>query len=177
VPTDPAPPGRPSAAEELVDVLDATGAVVGVATRAEMRARNLRHRSVGIVVLDGHGRLLVHRRADDKDIWPGRWDVACGGVVGAGEGWDDAARRELAEELGIDAHPRFLGAGTWAGDGTDAVVHVYMVEHDGPYRFADGEVVEARWVDRAELDALIERAPFCPDGVEIGLPLVLDRLR
>jgi isopentenyldiphosphate isomerase len=177
VSSDPAPPGRRPPAEELVDVLDARGDVSGVATRAEMRARNLRHRSVGIVVLDGHGRLLVHRRADDKDIWPGRWDVACGGVVGAGESWDDAARRELAEELGIDADPRFLGAGEWAGDGTDAVVHVYAVEHDGPYRFADGEVVEARWVDRAELDALLALASFCPDGIEIGLPLVLHRLR
>ena len=158
-------------------MLDATGAVVGVASRAEMRARNLRHRSVGIVVLNGHGRLLAHRRADDKDIWPGRWDVACGGVVGSGETWADAARRELAEELGIDAEPRFLGAGEWAGDGTDAVVHVFAVEHDGPYRFADGEVVEARWVDRAELDALLASAPFCPDSIAIGLPLVIDQLR
>ena len=31
------------------------------------------------------GRLLVHRRSDDKDLWPGRWDLAVGGVVAAGE--------------------------------------------------------------------------------------------
>jgi isopentenyldiphosphate isomerase len=177
VPGDAAPPDRPPPAEELVDVLDAAGAVVGTATRAEMRARNLRHRSVGIVVLDGHGRLLVHRRSDDKDVWPGRWDLACGGVVGAGEAWDDAARRELAEELGIDAVPVLLGGGVWADADTDAVVRVYAVVHDGPYRFADGEVVEARWVDRAGLDALRATASFCPDSVAIGLPLVVDRLR
>jgi isopentenyldiphosphate isomerase len=181
VPGDAAPPhdaasGRPAPGEELVDVLDASGAVVGTATRAEMRARNLRHRSVAIAVLDGRGRLLVHRRAEDKDIWPGRWDVACGGVVGAGEAWDDAARRELAEELGIDAEPVLLGEGAWADADTDAVVRIYAVEHDGPYRFADGEVVEARWVDRAQLTALRANAAFCPDGVVIGLPLVEHRM-
>jgi isopentenyl-diphosphate delta-isomerase len=177
MPPDAAPPARPAPADELVDVLDATGAVVGTATRAEVRARNLRHRSVGIVVLDGRGRLLAHRRAADKDIWPGWWDLACGGVVGAGEAWDDAARRELLEELGIDGHPQLLGEGAWADDDTDAVVRVYAVEHDGPYRFDDGEVVEARWVGRAELDALRASAPFCPDSVAVGLPLVAHRLR
>ena len=37
------------------------------------------------------GQLLVHRRSDAKDLWPGRWDVGVGGVVGAGEAWADAA--------------------------------------------------------------------------------------
>ena len=182
VPGEPAPPrgdlpGPPDAADELVDVLDADDRVVRVATRAEMRAANLRHRSVAVAVLDGAGRLLVHRRAEHKDVWPGRWDVACGGVVGAGEDWDAAARRELEEELGVVAEPRLVGAGTWTDADTDAAVRVYVVVHDGAVRFDDGEVVEARWVGRAGLDAALATGSWCPDGVAVVLPLVADRVR
>ena len=67
-----------------------------------MRAENLRHRSVAIIVTSSDGRLLVHRRADHKDVFPGLWDLAAGGVVAPGETYELAAERELAEELGID---------------------------------------------------------------------------
>src|SRR3954447_5289866 len=93
---------RPDPAGELVDVVDDDGRVVRVVTRAEMRAGCLRHRCTFIVVRNTAGEVLIHRRSEDKDLWPGRWDLACGGVVTAGEAWEPAARRELAEELGIE---------------------------------------------------------------------------
>ncbi len=46
----------------------------------------------------------------------------------------------------------------------------YRVVHDGPVRFADGEIVEARWVDRAGLDALLAAAPFVPDSLALLPP-------
>ncbi len=39
------------------------------------------------------------------------------------------------------------------------------------------EVVEARFVDRAELDALLAEEATCPDSVAVALPYVIDRLR
>lgn len=161
---------------ELVEQIDADGNVERVVTRAEMRAARLRHRCVFLLVVCD-GRLLVHRRADDKDVWPGRWDVAAGGVVVAGERWDDAARRELAEELGVDAVPVPVGSGSWEGDEARVLGRVYVVEHPGPFRFDDGEVVEARFVDRAELDAFLAEETTCPDSVAVALPYVIDRLR
>ena len=65
---------------ELVDVVDTDDIVVDIVARSEMRARNMRHRSVAIVVIDDTGRVLVHRRALDKDVWPGQWDLAGGGL-------------------------------------------------------------------------------------------------
>ena len=164
-----------SSLPELVEEVAPDGSVLRVVTRAEMRAGRLRHRCVYLLVVHD-GRLLVHRRADDKDVWPGRWDVAAGGVVTAGEAWDDAARRELAEELGIDAVPVPVGDGSWDGDEAKVVGRVYVVDHGGPFRFDDGEVVEARFVDGAELDALLATEATCPDSVAVGLPYVRDAL-
>src|SRR5262249_51458421 len=93
--------GRVMSASEMVDVVDADDRVIGQATRAEVRAQKLRHRATYILVFNSHGQLCVHQRTATKDIYPSYYDVAVGGVVGAGERYDDGAQRELAEELGI----------------------------------------------------------------------------
>ena len=166
-----APSPRPG--DELVDIVDADDRVVATVTRHEMRARRLRHRVVFVVVTSGEGELLVHRRSEGKDIWPGRWDVAVGGVVAAGESYDDAARRELGEEVGIDAAPAAHGAGEYRDADVDLVARCYRVVHDGPIRLLDGEVSEARWVDRAGLEALLAAVPFVPDSVALLPPEIL----
>jgi isopentenyldiphosphate isomerase len=168
-----APSDRGDPGDELVDVVDAEDRVVATVTRREMRARRLRHRAVFVVVNDRAGRLLVHRRSAGKDLWPGRWDVAVGGVVAAGESWDAAARRELAEEIGVDAEPVPLSAGAYADDDVDLVARCYRAVHDGPVRFVDGEVAEARWVGREELTELLASAPFVPDSTTLLPPDVL----
>jgi isopentenyldiphosphate isomerase len=93
-------------AAELVDVVDAEDRVIGQATRAEVRAQSLRHRATYILVFNSQGQLFVHRRTGTKDIYPSYYDVAVGGVVGAGERYDDGAQRELAEEPASDVLPR-----------------------------------------------------------------------
>lgn len=146
--------------------IDPDGRVLGVVSRRRMRAENLRHRSVGIVVLSSDGRLLVHRRSDTKDLRPGWWDVMAGGVVAVGETDDVAAERELAEELGIeDVVLEPLGTGRWDDVDSMEVCALYRAVHDGPYRFADGEVAEARLVTPTELALLRSTERFLPGSL------------
>lgn len=161
-----------SAGDELVEWIDEDGRVLEVVSRRRMRAENLRHRSVGIVVFSTDGRLLVHRRADTKDLRPGWWDVMAGGVVAPGEADDVAARRELAEELGVDGtRLTSLGVGRWDDVDSREICRLFLTTHDGPYRFADGEVSEARLVDPAGFAALRREVPFLP-----GSLAMVDRL-
>jgi len=152
--------------DELVDVVDEHDRVVETVGRRRMRAERLRHRAVYVVVTSSEGLLLVHRRSDAKDLWPGRWDTVVGGVVGAGESWSDAARRELAEEVGVDAMPQPVDDRThpYEDDDVALLARCYRVLHDGPISFPDGEVAEARWVDRSGLDALLATESFVPDS-------------
>jgi isopentenyldiphosphate isomerase len=158
--------------DTLVDIVDADDHVVEVVTRREMRARNLRHRSVGIGVLDAEGRVLIHRRADDKDVWPGRWDLAVGGVVDSGESWEAAAARELDEEIESRAAITEIGRATYEDDKVNAIVRMYLAHDDGPFRFADGEVVEAFFVSIDELRDRLARDLFVPDSVALLWPLL-----
>ena len=159
-----------SGIEEFVDVIDETGRVVDSVTRAEMRAGNLLHRSVFIVVRNDADELLAHRRADWKDVWPGAWDIAVGGVVATGEAWDLAASRELAEELGISAELAYLGEDTFEDESVRELARIYQVRSDGPFTFADDEIVEALWVPMADLRAWLAERVVCPDSLALVLP-------
>jgi isopentenyldiphosphate isomerase len=159
-----------AAGHELVDIVDEHDVVVEVTTRRRMRAERLRHRAVFLLVTSSDGRLLVHRRSDAKDLWPGWWDVAVGGVVASGEAYDVAARRELAEEIGVD-HPhvalRPLGGGPYTDDDVDLMGRCYAITWDGPLQFADGEVAEACFVTHDEFVALQHQHRFLPDSLTL----------
>ena len=87
---------------EPVDIVDDEDRVVATVPRREMRARRLLHRCTYVLVRNSAGLTHVHRRTDTKDTFPGAYDMLPGGVCASGESYDDCARRELAEELGIE---------------------------------------------------------------------------
>lgn len=161
--------------DELVEVVDELGTVLDVVRRADMRARNLRHRAVFVAVVDA-GRVLVHQRAAWKDVFPGAWDLAFGGVLGVGEDWRSAARRELAEEAGVElpdaAALQRLGSGAYEDERVRLVAEVFSVRASGPFSFDDGEVVAVEWVGLAELDGWVAARQVVPDSVAIVLPLL-----
>ncbi|UDY37102.1 NUDIX domain-containing protein [Dermatobacter hominis] len=171
--------GRPpeGAGEELVEVVDEDGRVLEVVTRSRMRAERLRHRCTFVVVRDPSGRVLVHQRSPHKDMWPSRWDLAAGGVVRAGEDWDDAAARELGEEVGVVGVPLVpLAGGTtvsYADRDVAELARIWTATWDGPVTFADGEVIDARWVTVEELRDLVRTESFVADSLALVLPLVL----
>ena len=51
----------------------------------------------------GNTCVLLQKRSDDKDSFPGCYDCSCAGHVDAGENFLSTAIRELKEELSIDA--------------------------------------------------------------------------
>jgi 8-oxo-dGTP pyrophosphatase MutT (NUDIX family) len=153
--------------EELVDIVDSGDRVIKSVSRAVMRRDVLRHRAVFILVRDGEGRVLVHRRSSDKDLWPGWWDIGGGGVVAGGVSYAAAARRELFEEAGIAAEPVLVSSGAYEDTDVSLIARCYEVRHDGAVEARDGEVAEFRWVSVAELRDLVSRERFLPDSLAL----------
>ena len=170
--------GGQVAADDLVDVVDDFDRVERVTTREWMRRDNLRHRGVGIAVLDSDDRLLIHRRADDKDVWPGFWDMAAGGVLASGESYLEGARRELAEELGIVGVPmHFVGEQRFEDESVRVITHCFIARHDGDVVFNDGEVAEARWVTAEEFTDLVDVLTWCPDSLSMVPDALMAHMR
>jgi 16S rRNA (adenine1518-N6/adenine1519-N6)-dimethyltransferase len=99
-----APPPRPDTRltnNERFPVVDKNDKILGDATRSEVHANNLRHRAVHILIFNPLGEVYLQQRSRWKDRHPLRWDSSAAGHVVAAESYDETARRELEEELGI----------------------------------------------------------------------------
>jgi uncharacterized protein YhfF/isopentenyldiphosphate isomerase len=160
----------PPSAEELLDIVDEHDRVVAVKPRGEAYARGLRHRCVFVYVRDGEGRVFVHRRTPAKLVFPSLYDMFVGGVVGAGESYDDAALREAEEELGVTGLPRPTPVLTFlyedAAAGHRWWSRVYQVRCDLPVSPQAEEVAWHAFVSEEELERRLAEWEWVPDGRE-----------
>jgi 8-oxo-dGTP pyrophosphatase MutT (NUDIX family) len=157
-----------SAADEILDIVDENDQVTGQSPRGEAYAKGLRHRCVFIQARDAQGRLFVHRRTPTKLVFPSLYDMFLGGVVGAGESYDDAALREAEEELGVTGLPRpeylfkFLfddsaGQTWWSA--------VYEVRCDLPVSPQTDEVAWHDFLAEDEVERRLTEWEWVPDGL------------
>lgn len=154
--------------EELLEVYDAEGNPTG---RAKPRAAIHRdgdwHLAIFCWIVTRDGRVLLQRRAAEKDVWPGRYDASAAGHVRFGEGLAGALR-EIEEELGVTPPP--LGELDYLGRFSTVSVHdngITCREHQDTFRWrsdralADyrpgAEVASLLLVPLAELASLGEQ--------------------
>ncbi|MFI7462263.1 NUDIX hydrolase [Nonomuraea sp. NPDC049646] len=151
---------------ELVERVDEQDRVLEVVERAEAVRRRWMHRIATTICRDPAGRILVLRRADGHVRFPGHYDVMVGGAVGVGESYEEAAARELVEELGVGVPVRFLvkflfqgGMGpVWFG------VHEALIAE--PLTPDPSEIAWHAWVTEPELRTVVDRGPFVPAGLQ-----------
>jgi 16S rRNA (adenine1518-N6/adenine1519-N6)-dimethyltransferase len=87
---------------ERFPVVDKNDRILRDASRSEVHANNLRHRAVHILIFNPAGEVYLQQRSRWKDRHPLKWDSSAAGHVVAAESYDEAAQRELEEELGIN---------------------------------------------------------------------------
>jgi isopentenyldiphosphate isomerase len=157
-----------SAADEIVAIVDERNTVVGAVPRREMRAKNLPHRSTYILVFNARGELYVQKRTLTKDVFPGYYDPATGGVVLAGESYEQGAIRELEEEMGIRDVPL-----TWLFDFYFADEHTrvwggaFSCVYDGTITLQEEEVESVSLMTIPALLRQAEEGRFTPDGLYV----------
>jgi 16S rRNA (adenine1518-N6/adenine1519-N6)-dimethyltransferase len=98
------PSGRKacSTPNERFPVVDKNDRIRGYASRSEVHGNNLPHRAVHILIFNQAGDVYLQQRSRWKDRHPLKWDSSAAGHVTADENYDETARRELKEELGVD---------------------------------------------------------------------------
>lgn len=169
----------PTPPTELVQLYDAAGRPTGTATRQRMRAENLTHAATAVVLRDLLGRVHVHRRTDTKDVYPGRFDFAAGGVVDADEEPAVAAARELAEELGvIDVELKPIGVARYRDEHTDYWGHCFTATWAGEVRLQREEVAWGAWWPLERLVTALKDPdwPVVPDTVGLLAGWLRERL-
>ena len=141
--------------QELFDLVDTDDRVVGTVRRGDAhKDPALIHRSVQVLVFSHHGQLLLQKRSALKDLFPGYYCASASGHVDAGEDYETAARRELCEELGVEAQPRLLGKTLVRSASETEMTAVFVSVADGPFHFHPTETDGGQFVKLDEALAL-----------------------
>src|SRR3989338_5086488 len=150
---------------EFLDIVSEQDEVVGRAARAEIYERKLTHRIVHVYVFNSQGELALQRRSAQCDYCPLHFGTSAAGHVSSGETYEQAAQRELKEELGINVPLQFLGKEYYTEDprGVMKFISVYRAEYDGDLPFDPKEVESVRWLSLNRVRALLKAGePFAP---------------
>lgn len=146
--------------DELFDVVDELNQMTGTGTRREIHEMDLRHRAVHMFLVNKHGAVLLQKRSMRKDRQPGRWDSSAAGHLDAGEDYDQAAVRELEEELGVTGCELRRIADFDAGENNGwEFVALYEGRYTGRVRFPAAEVDSVQWFTPEQIQAWVERRP------------------
>ena len=157
-------------ADEVVDVVDEHDAVMGAATIGDCLERGLLHRAVAVLVVRSDGRFLLQQRSK-KDVWhPGLWTLSSTGHVKAGEPYEEAAARELGEELGITSSlvrlwKRHLPPIRWGGLTESEWVTLFVAKSDMLCSVDRTEVEEVTEVSSGRLQRMFNQGSMTPDAV------------
>ncbi|MFF1700144.1 NUDIX domain-containing protein [Streptomyces sp. NPDC058257] len=153
--------------DEVVERVDARDRVLGPVSRRDAVREGWLHRIAVVVCHDRRGRVLVHRRAEQVPRFPGYYEVGVGGALGVGESYEQAATRELGEELGVSAAVRFRFkflnrsglSPYWLGV-CDAVVPRAVMPNSN-------EVAWHGWLSESDLPRILQEWTFTPDSPEL----------
>src|ERR1044072_9507578 len=89
--------------EEQVVVVNDHDVAIGVDDKTRAHLLGVLHRAFSIFVMNSAGQLLLQRRALAKYHSRGLWSNTCCGHPRPGESINQASRRRLMEEMGLDA--------------------------------------------------------------------------
>jgi 16S rRNA (adenine1518-N6/adenine1519-N6)-dimethyltransferase len=133
-----------------------------------VHANNLRHRAVHILIFNPAGEVYLQQRSRWKDRHPLRWDSSAAGHVAAAESYDETARRELEEELGISIPLKKISK-LPASECTDQeFVWLYRGEVAGNLSPNGTEIETGAFFSEAIIDGWVAARPedFAPGFIE-----------
>lgn len=151
--------------EELFEVIDENGKVIGQKPRGEVHSKGLRHKAIYLMIRNSGGLVFIQQRAKDKDLMPLKWDFSCAEHSQPGESWGGAASRGAREELGIKVrNMKFAGEMDWKceyenGLKDDELNQFFVADFEGELEFKDGEVKQGKWVKLGDLLREMQEKP------------------
>lgn len=146
-----------------------------IGVRGEPVAPGDYHLVVHIIIFNTAGEMLIQQRQSCKRSYPDKWDITVGGCAQAGENSQQAAMRELREELGMtldltDTAPDLMVGFKEGFD--DMYLVVQDVDLDSLTLQAE-EVQAVRWAGRQEILDMIDAGDFINYHPSL-IPLLFD---
>ncbi|MDW5299841.1 MAG: isopentenyl-diphosphate Delta-isomerase [Sedimentibacter sp.] len=144
-----------------VDFLDNT---IREITKEIAHKDGIMHRAFSVILYSGNS-ILIQQRALDKYHCGGLWTNTCCSHPHWNENINDAAKRRLSEEMGIEAEIEELFSFTYYYKFENGLTefeydHVLVGEFDGKFEINKQEAADAKWIDIKELQDWMKNKPY-----------------
>lgn len=156
--------------EEVVDIVDEEGEVLGQVKRGEAHSKGLLHPGANIFLFNSKGNIFLQKRSHLKKVDPLCWDISASEHVMAGEEWEVAAKRGIQEELGIDTDVIEIEGFHFLDQKIDVkgekihiyeLMKLYKAVSDTPLELSQDEIAEGRFFTFEEVDQLVQSKKEC----------------
>ena len=138
--------------KELFVVVDKDDNIVDYRTRYDCHHdKSLIHRSIGVVLFNDKGEILLQKRSMLKDTHPGFYTLSVSGHVTKGQTYEEAALREMQEEIGIQTELTFAVKFLSELEIETEMDMIFTGKHNGPFRIAKDEVDEVQFFSKEEI--------------------------
>lgn len=149
--------------EEII-LVDEFDNEIGTMEKMEAHRKGLLHRAFSVLLFNSRGELLLQKRAKNKYHSGGLWTNTCCSHPLPQESIQEAARRRLNEEMGIDLLPTFAFKFIYKTDLDKKLIeheydHVYVGIYDGTPAINKDEVEEWKFMNLNSLRQDIMRSP------------------
>ena len=148
---------------ELIEIVDKDGNFTGqVMDKEDAHNKNLLHNEVGIFIINDKREVLLEKRSANKRFSPNKWGL-CAGHVDAYETLEDAAIREIKEEVGLDVTPKELipygEREITISDSNSHITYFYYVKcnkKEDEFIIQEEELSEVKWFNIDEIITMIK---------------------
>lgn len=175
--------------EEFFDIVDENGNPTGeTIERKEAHRLGIPHRTAHVWIArkkNGRVQILLQKRCQNKDSFPGCYDISSAGHIPAGVDYIPSAIRELKEELNLDVTEDMLkecGFHKLYADDTfygerfvdNQISKVYLLWLDKEaedFKVQAEEIESVMWIDFEECKKAVENntIPHCIDLAELHM--------
>ncbi len=150
---------------ELFIQVDSQDRVIGKITRKKAHHNpQVIHRAVQVVLLNNKNQVLLQKRSAEKDAYSHYWGVSAGGHVSWGQTYQEAAHRELFEEIGVEDIPLKFVNKMYSKLETESEFNaIYIGEYNQtPTKIDKKEVTPVQWVNIDQLPQFIQTHRLTP---------------
>lgn len=166
---------------EILDIVDENDSIVGKNTRHDSYRNKTINRIIFVCIKNSEWKVLLQKRSSTCWFMPWAWDMSVGWHVSSGQTYEEAAYRELFEEIWIEGIKLdFISKKYWDRKeidekhlSSDKITRheshwffraYYEWVYDWELKFDDGEVELAQHFSKEELKQMIENKEFMTPG-------------
>ncbi len=161
---------------EHVILVDESDNAIGTMEKLEAHLKGRLHRAFSILLFNSKGEILLQKRATEKYHSGGLWTNTCCSHPLPDESMEEATRRKLIQEMGIDLEPEFAYKFMYKTNLADNLIE-YEYDHVFVGTFNDDPIINTDEVEDwkfIDLPSLREDMNRNPEGYTAWFKLIMN---